>query len=64
MSRIPLVLDEQARTELTELLAQTHEAALRIYADSAGRRAQHGPDDPPAIATELGLMHFRNADAN
>jgi hypothetical protein len=64
VSRIPLVLDEQARTELTALLAQTHEAARRIHADSASRRAQHGPDDPPAIATELGLMHFRTADAN
>jgi len=64
VSRIPLVLDEQARAELTALLAQTHEAALRIHADSASRRAQRGPDDPPAIATELGLMHFRTADAN
>lgn len=61
---LALALDEQARTELSALLAQTHEAALRINADSASRHAQHGPDGPPAIATELWLMHFQNADTN
>jgi DNA-binding transcriptional ArsR family regulator len=64
MSRIALALDEQARTELSALLAQTHEAALHIHADSASRHAQYGPDGPPAIATELWLIHFQNADAN
>ena len=59
--RIALALDEQARTELSVLLAETHDAALRIDADSASR---HGPDDPPAIATELWLMHLQHADTN
>ena len=63
MHRIALALDEQARAELDALLARTHEAALRIHADSASRHAQHGPDDdPPAIATELWLIHLQHAD--
>jgi len=60
--RITLALDEEARTELSALLAQTHDAALRIDADSASRHAQHGPGDPPAIASELWLMHLPHAD--
>jgi len=62
--RIALALDEQARTELSALLAETHDAALRIDADSASRHAQHGPDDTPAIATDLWLIHLRHADTN
>ena len=59
--RIALAVDEQARTELSALLAQTHEAALRIQADSTSRHAQNGP---PAIASELWLVHFQHADTN
>jgi len=64
VSCIALALDQQARTELSALLAQTHEAALRINADSGSRHPQHGPETPPAIATELWLMHFQNVDTN
>jgi hypothetical protein len=37
---------------------------LRIDADSATRRAHHGPDASPTITTELALMHFRPAGSS
>jgi len=64
VSCVALALDQQGRTQLSALLAQTHEAALRINTDSANRHTQHVPESPPAIATELWLMHFQNAATN
>ncbi len=57
-----VALDEAGRTEIAALLAETREAALRIHAASAGRRTARGPGTPAPIATELVLMHLREAD--
>ena len=60
VSRAELALDEDGRVELTALLAGTLEAARRIHSESAARVAERAPDAPPAIATELAIMHLRH----
>ena len=62
VSRIELAVDEAGGLEIAALLNATREAALRIHAASAGRGAERGLDAPPPIATELALMHLREAD--
>jgi DNA-binding transcriptional ArsR family regulator len=62
VSRVALDIDEAGRDEIAALLDETREAALRIHAASARRRAEQGPDAPPPIATELALIHLRQAD--
>jgi DNA-binding transcriptional ArsR family regulator len=61
-SRVALEVDEAGRDEIAALLDETREAALRIRTASARRRAERGPDAPPSIATELALIHLRQAD--
>ena len=63
-SRVALAVDEDGWAEITALLADTLAAALRIQAESADRQARRGPEVAPPIATELGLMHIRLADAS
>jgi DNA-binding transcriptional ArsR family regulator len=60
VSRLELAVDEAGSLEIAALLNQTREAALRIHAASASRRAERGLDAPPPIATELALMHLRH----
>src|SRR4051812_14229483 len=55
LTRTPLELDERAFHKLNKLLARTHEQALAIAAESAGRAADE------RFATELGLLHFKRA---
>jgi DNA-binding transcriptional ArsR family regulator len=55
LQRVPLELDERAWKKLNKLLAKTHEQALAIAAESAGR----GTDG--AFQTELALLHFKRA---
>ena len=62
VSRVALDIDEAGRDEIAALLDETREAALRINAASARRRAEQGPDAPPPIATELALIHLRQVD--
>jgi hypothetical protein len=50
--------------EIAALLAETREAALRIHAASTGRQAERDPEAPPPIATELALIHLRQADTS
>ena len=64
VSRALLAVDEQGQAEITALLAETRAAALRIDAESAARQAGRGAHAPPAITTELALMHFRPAGSN
>jgi DNA-binding transcriptional ArsR family regulator len=64
VSRLLLAVDEQGRTELAALLAETREAALRIDAESATRQAARGPGAPPTTTTELALLSFRPAGSN
>ena len=59
LERTPLELDEKAFKKLNKLLAKTHEQALAIAAESAGR-AGDGPA-AGAIPTELAILHFRRA---
>jgi DNA-binding transcriptional ArsR family regulator len=61
VSRVALAVDEAGRAEIAALLADTREAGLRIHAASASRQAQQGPAVPPPIATELALIHLRQA---
>ena len=61
VSRLALAVDEAGRAEIAALLAQTREAALRIHAASASRQAEQGPAVPPPVATELALIHLRQA---
>jgi DNA-binding transcriptional ArsR family regulator len=62
VSRIVLEVDEAGRDEIAALLDETREAALRIHAASARRQAERGPEAPQPIATELALIHLRQAD--
>jgi hypothetical protein len=62
VSRVALTVDETARTEIAALLGETGEAALRIHAASVGRQAGRDADVRPQIATELALIHLRQAD--
>jgi DNA-binding transcriptional ArsR family regulator len=55
MNRTPLELDERGWKKLNRLLARTHEQALAIAAESAGR----GSAD--VFASELALLHFKRA---
>jgi DNA-binding transcriptional ArsR family regulator len=61
VSRIALEVDEAGRDEIAALLDETREAALRIHAASVRRQAERGSDAPPPIATELALIHLRQA---
>ena len=55
VTRTPLEVDERAFKKLNRLLARTHEQALAIAAESAGR----GSDD--VFPTEVGILHFKRA---
>lgn len=55
-SRTLMELDDRGWRELVELLGDTLEAALRINAESASRRA--GSSEAP-IRSELSILHFR-----
>jgi DNA-binding transcriptional ArsR family regulator len=55
LTRTPLELDERAFKKLNKLLARTHEQALAIAAESAGRAAAE------RFATELAVLHFKRA---
>jgi hypothetical protein len=63
-SRAALAVDEDGWAEITALLAETLDSALRIHAESAERQAERGLEVEPPIVTELGLMHIRRADVN
>src|SRR4051812_16912554 len=58
VNRTPLELDERAFKKLNKLLARTHEQALAIAAESAGR-AESAPDG--VFPTELAILHFKRA---
>jgi hypothetical protein len=62
VSRVALSLDDTGRLEIAALLAETREAALRIHGASAARRAERDHGAPPPIATELALLHLRQAE--
>src|ERR671933_307056 len=55
INRTPLELDERGFKKLNKLLARTHEQALAIAAESAGR-TENGA---AAIPTELAILHFK-----
>ena len=56
VNHVPLVLDEQGWKDVTKLLNDTAEAAVRIQSESQKR------SEPRAeIRTELGILHFRRA---
>ena len=55
VKRTPLELDERGYRKLNKLLAQTHEQALAIAAESAER----GSD--AVTATEIALLHFKRS---
>jgi hypothetical protein len=59
LSRTPLALDERGWRELSGLLAELFERALRIEAESLERR-QRGEAE---VLAELVLMHFERASA-
>ncbi len=55
ISRTPLILDEAGWTELSKLLAETLEQAMRIGEEAANRLATEKAD---GIPTSLSLLHF------
>ncbi|HVV89999.1 MAG TPA: helix-turn-helix domain-containing protein [Solirubrobacterales bacterium] len=55
ISRTPLVLDDRGWTELSKLLAETLEQAMRIGEESANRLADEGAE---GIPSSLSLLHF------
>src|ERR1700754_1719540 len=55
LTRTPLELDEKAFKKLNKLMAKTHEQALAIATESAGR-AENGTG---AIPTELAILPFQ-----
>ncbi len=61
VSRVVLAIDEAGRAEIVALLDETREAALRINAESASRQREQGAEAPPPVATELALIHLRQA---
>jgi DNA-binding transcriptional ArsR family regulator len=61
VSLTPLDLDDQGLDDLAGVLGSTLERALEIQAESAGRRVKLGDDGPPALRTELGMLHFERA---
>ena len=50
-----MILDEAGWTELSKLLGETLEAAMKIGEESASRLANDGGD---GIPTSLSLLHF------
>jgi DNA-binding transcriptional ArsR family regulator len=64
VSHVALALDQQGRSEIDALLAETLEAALRIEAASDNRQAEPASTVPPPMASELALMHLRHADTS
>ena len=56
VNHVPLVLDEQGWKDVTKLLNDTAEAAVRIQSESQ-KRSEPGAE----IRTELGIVHFRRA---
>jgi DNA-binding transcriptional ArsR family regulator len=55
ISRTPLVLDDAGWVELSKILADTLERAMKIGEESAGRLANDGAE---GIPTSLSLLHF------
>jgi DNA-binding transcriptional ArsR family regulator len=55
ISRTPMILDESGWTELSRLLGETLERAMKIGEESASRLADEGNG---AIPTSLSLLHF------
>jgi DNA-binding transcriptional ArsR family regulator len=60
VSRVTLALDQEGLTEISRLLVETLEAVRRIATESAGRRPEDGPGTPPAVATEVAVLLFRD----
>jgi DNA-binding transcriptional ArsR family regulator len=58
VSRTFLEVDQLGWSELARILGETLEAAMRISAESAARRAELEETDAP-IRSELGILHFR-----
>lgn len=58
VSRTPLVLDSKGWSELTTVLAETLDRALKIQEESASRL---GDDKSDAIDTKLAILHFESA---
>jgi DNA-binding transcriptional ArsR family regulator len=58
-----LDLDDQAITDVSELLSDTLERALEIQAESAGRRSAGARADA-STPTELAMLHFERAAAS
>lgn len=56
VSRVPLMLDEEAWQELAERLDELLERALELRAESAGRAAERG-DDSDLVSCNLVLIH-------
>jgi DNA-binding transcriptional ArsR family regulator len=56
ISRTPLVLDETGWTELSKLLGETLEQAMKIGEESTNRLAKEKGED--GIPTSLSLLHF------
>ncbi len=63
VDRLELDLDDEAWSEVVQLLNETHDAALRIQAESARRQEERGADEETSIRTELGILHFRRGGA-
>jgi hypothetical protein len=55
ISRTPLVLDEAGWVELSKLLGETLESAMKIGEESASRLANDGAD---GIPSSLSVLHF------
>jgi len=62
VSHVVLALDAAGVTELRALLTATLEAARQVAVKSASRQEERGRDAPPTIATQLAMMHFRQAE--
>jgi DNA-binding transcriptional ArsR family regulator len=60
VSRTTLALDEQGWSDVTELLAETIEGALRIQAESAARMVELDAEERQPVSSQLIAMHFRN----
>jgi DNA-binding transcriptional ArsR family regulator len=60
VSRTYLEVDELGWRELANLLGETLDAAVRINAESAARRAEVEADAAP-IRSELGILHFHRS---
>jgi DNA-binding transcriptional ArsR family regulator len=62
LNRAPLELDEKGWKKLNKLMAKTLDQALAIAAESSTRRNDGVSDE--VFPTELGLLHFKRAQAN